>query len=88
MMIFPSDMNKPDCFPSVEMYVSWIRLCRIVKEVAVICDDCTPEYKSEMKAAGKCTEMWQRQNNVFGQRNRSNENDLFSEIFSGTDNRP
>lgn len=50
----------PACFESQEQIESWRKSNVPTKSAAVICEDCTPEYRDKMLKAGRChEETWQ-----------------------------
>ncbi len=50
----------PWCFDSHQQFTEWFRLAVRSREPAVVCEDCTPEYKAQMKQANRCdSDKWQ-----------------------------
>jgi len=50
--------SYPPCFPTKDVYRDWMRLARIAKEVACVCDDCSSEYERQMKSTDRCQKEW------------------------------
>jgi len=47
--------EKPPCFHSEREYEQWQSLLmRSAEKGVTICDDCTKEYETRMKADGRC----------------------------------
>lgn len=47
--------EKPPCFHSEREYEEWkALLVRSMEKGVTICDDCTKEYETRMKADGRC----------------------------------
>jgi len=47
--------EKPPCFHSERGYGEWkALLVRSMEKGVTICDDCTKEYETRMKADGRC----------------------------------
>ena len=49
------ESEKPHCFNSEREYEQWkALLVRSMEKGVTICDDCTKEYETRMKADGRC----------------------------------
>ena len=46
-------MTHPQCFTQ-PAYAEWLEWRRRSKEAVSVCDDCTKEYETRMKADGRC----------------------------------
>jgi len=44
----------PSCFESEAQYQGWRTYALRVKEAASVCTDCTSEYRTQMRQAGRC----------------------------------
>jgi hypothetical protein len=60
----PNKSHIPDCFESDQQYYLWRADAYRANEPALICEDCTDEYKSKMKKQGRCHELWTREHGI------------------------
>ena len=78
----PNKTHVPDCFESELQFNLWKGEAYRAKEQAVICEDCTPEYKAKMMSQSRCHEEWTRENGiVFKSREIPNE---IIQVLQGT----
>ena len=60
----PNKTDIPDCFESEIQFNLWKGEAYRAKEQAVICEDCTDQYKAKMKSQSRCHEEWTRENSI------------------------
>ena len=60
----PNKSHIPDCFESDQQYYLWRADAYRANEPALICEDCTYEYKRKMQSQGRCHEVWTREHGI------------------------